>query len=65
MRGAWRIGRALRCLQRLRDDLSAEHAPEPVIAADAAIQIGVDLLDIEQIDEVLRKLGGRGQVVHQ
>ena len=59
------LRRPLRSLQRLRDHLTAEHpAPSPG-QPRATVEVGVDLLHIEQADEVGRKLvrGRRGPVV--
>ena len=47
---------ALGGLERLRDHLSAEHATDPAGLAFPAVEVGVDLLDVEQVDE----LGGEG-----
>lgn len=59
MRRLWRVGRSLRGLERLGNDLSTE---DPALAAGTpgtAIEVCVDLLDIQQRDQALSKLVGR------
>lgn len=48
MRHAPPVGRSLRRLQRLRDHLPAEHAAHPAGLSGPAIQVGIQLLDVEQ-----------------
>ena len=60
MRGLVALDRALRGLERLADHLPAEHAADAAGLARAAIEIGVDLLDIEQVGELGDQLLGRG-----
>ena len=57
------LDRSLRRLQRLRDHLSAEHPPAATRLAGAAIQIGIEHLDVEQRDEHRRQLFGRALVM--
>ncbi len=66
------LDRSLRRLQRLRDHLPAEHPTAAAGLAGAAIQIGIERLDVEQRDEHRRQLFGRalamldyGLVAHQ
>jgi hypothetical protein len=54
------IHRALGGLERLRDHLAAEHPADAAGEAGAAIEIGVDLLDIEQRGELLTSSAGVG-----
>ena len=57
----WRVGRALRRLERLRDHLAAEDAADAALRPAAAIEIGVDFLNVEQINEIGgQSLGGGG-----
>ena len=60
MRDLGRVGRALRRLQRLGDHLPAEHAADAAGLALPTIQVGVDLLDVEQLGEAgSERLGWR------
>ena len=62
------LGRSLRRLERLGDHLPAEDAALAAGAPGAAIQVGVDLLDIEQCDQALGQLfrgeTGAGGTIH-
>ena len=66
MGGLGPLDGTLRGLQCLCDNLAAEYAADAAGKAGTAIEIGVDLLDVEQGGELGDELGGRGRVqVHQ
>ncbi len=55
---------ALRRHQRLGDDLAAEHPLPAGLRAEAAIQVLLDRLDIENGDQLLHGGGGAGALRH-
>ena len=61
MNGPLRGDRSLRGHESLRDDLSAKDAADPARLATAPIEVGIQFLDVEQVDEVaiLRVKDGR------